>query len=478
MSFSQITHRVATDVWGFVPNRDIKSVHLANGLFKELTQQVGAPNAVQRVAGGFLSGKVHRRKGDPMTTEQVREEIREYVIVADGGGINTDRVEDLRAALDAVLKQDRAFFGNGPFTPTLTHRLLTTSDPSDQQTGWLLAHVLFAGASKAASALRHALDTPTDNTYLLASPLLKHTDMPSPPDPDPRVVDRVNGSLALRNVQEAFETLAGYASDLEKTMFLQRTVTLGSFGLFLHLVNAVPNDDRGLVPILLSSVEQESEVLRASRDAFRRAEQRTEQAFEAGLRREFERSGQDTLKADEYVDVARTEYLHPDGTKRDKRVWRQFETDFSTGLVESDPFTAFVRALTPAAFVEIGNSSPADVAKFIGRTAGLVFPRNQGRGDRYYLPASQFIDALVTALVEPDEDPLTEHAFWSRARNRFGIVSGALGHEDTATLRAWGIVAPPAGRLAHNATGLLHEMLRMGHARQFADGVALIKPSV
>lgn len=478
MSFTQITQRVASDVWGFVPNRDIKSVHLANGLFKELTQQVGAPNTVQLVAGGFLSGKVHKRKGDPMTTEQVREEIRDYVIVADGGGISTEKVEDLRAALDSVLKQDRAFFGNGPFTPTLTHRLLTTSDPSDQQTGRLLAHVLLGGAPQAAAALRDALDTPTDNTYLLASPLLKHADMPASPEPDTDVVGRVSESLALRNVQEAFETLAGYAGDLEKTMFLQRAVTLGSFGLFLHLVNAVPDDDRGLVPVFLSSSEQGAEVMKASRDAFRRAEQRTEQAFEAGLRVEFERSGQDTLTASEYVELARSEYLSPNGTKKEKRVWRQFETDFQTGLVESDPFTAFVRALTPAAFVEIGSSSPADVAKFIGRTAGLVFPRNQGRGDRYYLPASQFVDALVTSLVEPDEDPLTEDTFWTRARERFGIVSGALGPEDTTVMRAWGVVAPPAGRLADNAAVLLNEMIRMGHARQFADGVALIKPSV
>ena len=76
-----------------------------------------------------------------------------------------------------------------------------------------------------------------------------------------------------------------------------------------------------------------------------------------------------------------------------------------------------------------GGEDPGGVQASIGRMLGLVYPRAAGRGEKYFQPAPQFLDALVVALLEPGEE-IPETEFWERV-NSFGVVCGALGTADT-----------------------------------------------
>lgn len=488
-TFKDVADTVSDGVWGFRPSRQVKPVHFANGFVRTLWGQAGSPALLRKAAGGVMSGTTR------VSPEAFIADARERLESADEA-TTVERVRELRTALDLVLNQDRAFFANGPyFSPTLTHRAHSTTDPSDQKTGAFLAEVLAAAEDRSViDTLRRCLDSGTDNVYLLTAPLLGDRGTGEGPEASPEMVERVRNSPPLRSIQSAFATAVQYEARLEKTMFLQRVVTLGSFALFLHLINRAgasePSghaaggeaDEGCFVPILLCAPQPAAEFREASRATFAAARRQVERAFEEGLARELRNRGEDQLSREEYLARAR-EWLPnlgqpgSNGTK-DAKIWSRFSQDFDGLLLSTDaPAEAFQRAAVRAAFIAMreygGGEDPEGFGTSIGRMAGLVYPRREGRGEKYYLPASQFLDMLVVALLEPDEE-ITVEEFWRRAEQTFGVLCGARGSADAARLAHRGIRQASPNHLTGNARGILTELIRMGHAREYADDIAMI----
>jgi len=479
---------VTEAVWGFAPNRQIKPVHFANRFVRALCGQEETYPLIQKVAGGFRGGTSRT------TTEALMTDLHGYYERDDDLADTTaqDRMDDIRTALDLVLNQDRALFGTGSYiSPTLTHRKHSTKDPSDVGTGAFMASMLAAsGSAHTMDVLRRALEHETDNIYQLTAPLLQKRDkadilVADDLGPMPIAGDdmrcRVQRSSILPAVQRAFDTLAGYASELEKTTFLQHVVLLGSFGLLLHVINSIPREgeaDTPIVPILLCAPYPSAVIQEASRATFVRARQQMERAFEVGLAAEMRKSNEDHLSPDDYRALMRDALpnLGGDGTaaKKEKQAWTRFSQDFDAYLLGSEPpFDAFCRAAAQASFVVIGGS-PDEFAQFIGRLVGLLYPRQQGRGDKYYLPAPQFLDMLVFALVEPGKEISLEE-FWARAAARFGVLCGARGRADIDDLSRWGVRKVSPSHLAQNSRAILEELIRMGHAHEYADDIAMVR---
>lgn len=480
-TFEELANEIAVETWGFAPNRQVKPVHFANGFFRSLSGQRGSGQLLQQAAAGFRSGKSR------VTTEQFLADTRErYDHVS-----NTNLVEQatkLRAALDLVLGQDRATFATGSFfSPTLTHYLHTTNDPSDRGTGAFLAEVLFAANDPSAvDTLRRSLASGTDNVYFLTLPLLQKRDLGPVPPVKQQTQDHVQNLPVLRSVQQAFSTITQYEPRLEKTMFLQRVVTLGSFAIFLHMMNQVTQSTGGAssyTPILLCARESADELRDASRATFVRGRQQIERAFEEKLAEQLRARGQHTLSREEYIDLARS-WLPNLGqqsqdAKKEAKIWLRFEQDFAGFLLGApNPAEAFISAAVRAAFLTMheagGGEDPEGFWTSLGRMAGLVFPRLRGRGEKYYLPAPQFLDMLVVALLEPQEE-ISMEEFWDRAWQRFGIIVGARSSHDASRLSRRGIRQISPSQLSRNASAIHAELIRMGHAREYADDIAMIR---
>ena len=442
---------------------------------------------MQKTAGGVRSGKTR------VTTAALMTDLHDYYDHDDALSetLAQDQMTQIRTALDLVLGQDRASFGTGPFSPTLTHRKHSTTDPSDMGTGLFMAEMLAAcGATATIEALRTVLDQESDNIYRLTAPLLHvHTadgaivtdDLGSPPSVRQQMAHRVSASPLLGSLHHAFETLARYSQVLEKTTFLQHVVLLGSAGLFLHVINAAQREDHdaaGLVPLLFCSQRPSPILQETSRSTVARARQHIERAFEQGLAGELRKRGEDALSPDDYRAWMHIRLPHrgdgsPDARK-DDQAWTRFNQDFDAFLLGgATPFAAFCQAATHASFV-VMTESPEMVAQSLGRLCGLVYPRQQGRGDKYYLPAPQVLDMLVFALIEPHTE-ITLEEFWDRAAQRFGIICGARGRTDMAYLSAWGVQTVPPAHLARNSRALLTELIRMGHVHEYADDIAMIR---
>src|SRR5690606_4894885 len=121
---------------------------------------------------------------------------------------------------------------------TLTHFLQTSSDPSDNGTGAFMAEVLAASSgTEIVDILRQSLNKTNDNIYLLTGPLLEQKELGALPTVSENVRNIINNSPHLMSIQKAFARLVKYEKVMEKTVFLQRVVTLGCFALYLHLTN-------------------------------------------------------------------------------------------------------------------------------------------------------------------------------------------------------------------------------------------------
>ena len=479
ISFDQLAKELCLKVWGFHPSRQVKPVHFANGFFRSLCGQSGASQLLQKAAGGFRKGITQ------VTTDMFLADIRDkYDPTSSANPV--EKAATLRSALDLVLGQDRATYPTGPFfSPTLTHHLHTTSDPSDQGTGAFLAHVLcVADDTTAVEVLRRSLSSGTDNVYFLTLPLLNKREIGPMPTVGEEFREYIRTSVILDAVQQAFSTVTLYEPRLEKTMFLQRVVTLGSFGIFLHMMNQPRQGvggQTGLTPILLCARQSADDLREASRATFVRGRQQIERTFEEEFTALLQARGEENLSRDEYLENARARLPNlgqqSNAGKREQKVWLRFEQDFSGFLLGSgNPTEAFISASVRAAFLIMheAGEDPEGFWTSLGRMAGLVFPRASGRGGKYYLPAPQFLDMLVVALLAPDEEiPMEE--FWNRAWQRFGIIVGARSSLDAARLASRGIRQVSPNQLSRNAAEIHAELVRMGHAREYADDIAMIR---
>jgi len=479
MKLKDIAQQIAKDTWGFVPARDIKPVHFANGFFRALSGRTGDPDLVQKAAGAFKKGKSNT------TTEQLIEDIRDRVHNPDNARVK-ERVKELRAALDVVLSQDKALYASArTYSFTLTHWLHTSSDASDQRSGrlmtWLLQEM---GRSDTIDALREALDETNDAIYELTAPLLDASREMKPvgnPDAEVRALfDRVSdGSSAFAAVADGFDQLTRHASHLDKTAFLQRLVTFGGFALYHHVVNSTEEAHEGRrVPMLLCAPDPSIEVKDVSRNTFQLSKRRIREAFEEGISRKLDQRNQADLTKKEYFRLMHG-WLIQAGMKESarkaaERREEQFREDFEAerAAVDSDA-EAFIRASVPVCFAELGSKDPASCVKYMGVHSGFVGPF-RGRGERYYRALPQFLDALVATILKPGEQT-TEKKFWKMAWKQYGILCGARSQHDLRSLEDVGIRKATANELTKNARNIRDELTRLGYARTYADSATLIQ---
>lgn len=475
-TLEDISKNLAKKRWGFVPNREVKLIHFVNGFFRELSARSGSPDLLHQAAAKFKAGKSRT------TNEQLIQDARDHLDFSDQRG-DSEAVKDMRMALDLMLSQDKAVFpSNRNYSFTATHWLHTSSDFSDQQTGRFMAQVLSSGSqgSEIVESLRRLLDQP-DDLYRLTAPLLDDKEMGPPPTPSDNglIQNLTKPGRPLHLIQQAAERIVDHAQEMEKTAALLRIATMGSFGVYLHMINATREalEEGRRAPLLLCNKPPSRSMREASRRTFTRARRRLKFAFEEELADELRRRGEDELDKNEYKTLMRGWLIQADQSEEDRAeaeaMMDQFLQSFSAEREGTDDVSqAFVRAATPTCLEAMGPNRPAACAIRLSTHGGLLGPF-RGRGEKYYRPAPQFLDMLVAALLEPGQAiPATE--FWQKAWRTFGILSGARSRHDAGQLRNWGIRQVSTDALSENADALHDHLTRLGHAQTYADGMTLI----
>lgn len=470
--FYPIAYLVIQAAWGFRPDRDIKSVHLANGFFRYLCDS--GPSEVK-----LLKEVVASRRGNSRSTASDVLRMPAFRKVIENSAtlqVAEEATERLRLALDDVLNQDGAFYAAARnSTLTLTHRQHLTDDTYDQGAGSLLAQILLAAPDQTAVvALRKALDTPDNTIYRLTQPLLTPQTGSlgiSTKQATAGVRERLAKSCILLGWQASFTTLAAHYLNpapgkppLEKTAFLQRAVSLAGLGLLLHLYNSGPGN--GCQPLLLCADNPLPTVREVSRHTLGLARGRLRGAFQEALRTELERSSDNTRSTDDYQAWA-TSWL------QEKERAQYLDALVLEKTLGASDFEAAVRALTGPGLRAAGSKSAESCASSLGQRLGIQWPRRQGIGQPYLSPVAAVYDALVCGLLAPGQVVPIED-FWQLAYERFGLLCGALPLDDQRHLSSVGILNLSLDDLQANARAVLDELRRLGYARTYADEVTLI----
>ncbi|TGE25963.1 hypothetical protein E5K00_12455 [Hymenobacter aquaticus] len=470
-----IAYQTIQAAWGFRPDRDIKSVHLANGFFRHLCD--GGSSEVKLLKDVVAS----RRGNSPRSSTDILRmpAFRQVIEAPEASKAAEQATERLRQALDEVLHQDGAFYAAARnSTLTLTHRQHLTNDTYDQGAGSLLAQVLLdAPGQPAVAAVRQALDTPDNTVYRLTQPLLT----PGTGSlgtfagqATAAVRARLAASCVLPNWQTCFATLtehythpAAGQAPLEKTAFLQRAVSLAGIGLLLHLYNSSPGT--GCQPLFLCADHPTPSIREIGRHSLALARRRLRGAFRDALRAELEKRGDQHRTTAEYEAWADTRLLE----KERAQYLDEFTQQIEAGLSD---FEAAVRALTGPGLKAAGSKSAESCASSLGQRLGLQWPRRQGSGKPYLAPVAAVYDALVSGLLAPGE-VLPAEDFWQLAYERFGLLCGAVLPDDQARLASVGIRNASLADLQANARAVLDELRHLGYARTYADEVTLISAS-
>lgn len=488
MFTSTMAEDAAQQLWHFKPSRDIKTVHLFNGLLREICGDTPEAPKLLRTVVATHPGRPNRRAEKFLYARDfIHEPDQAEFRAAVAGPLTEANVEETRVALDAVLHQDGAFFGgldaektrrnggrpvfgSGPATLTLTHWRHLTADPSDNRAGALLGGVLLAApAQGAAHALRETLLDERDTTTRLTAPLLPAPAKPMPAMPP--VPQATAGHLAaspvLADLQRAFENLAGHRQALGKLELLARAARLASFGLWVHVLNA-GRTTPGRQPLLLCgpSATLSPAVRAASHTGVGLMQQQLRRAYAEALASQL-----------------RASTLHQGLTAADYQGWaadweagerERFELKITqkTGAGQS-PFQAVCQALVEPAMRRIGGKTEGP-DKFINEQARRLglFPERPGKAGHHLRPGPPFYDVLVAALLPPGGS-LTARQFWQRAYEQFGLICGVRGAADLADLAQVGIGLTPA-HLAANAQAVLAELTRQGYAQAHADGETVL----
>jgi hypothetical protein len=145
-------------------------------------------------------------------------------------------------------------------------------------------------------------------------------------------------------------------------------------------------------------------------------------------------------------------------------------------LGDADPSQVLAATLVACYLQEYDSGGPRPFLQGLTRRAGLLYPHFQGRSrEKRLRPSVAIWDMLVRACVASGESlPLDD--FLERLWMRFGLIVGVRRNEDWddhSFLEGRGLSVDPMA-LRQNGEDLVDQLVLMGMARRFADGVTFI----
>lgn len=487
----------------------IKPVHIANGLFRELTHRYYDTEDVVAFAVPGKKGEapMAARTFEAMVLNCDDPRFKEFAAAT-----LKPRFERLREAVRGVLAADKAVFPRADGSAlTLTCPQMISADEMDKRVGRFMAALLRGPESNGAGALARVMlrqmgggdgeDTPQDPISFLVWPLLKQ-------EPKRRL-ERDSAKCAIfdskllakfaEHLVAASDALAAHEeAQGNRLATLQRGVQFVCLAVLSHAqaLAAGGRLERRTPLLLVSSAPKGSRLARASELSLIRYYEGFERWLGLQLGDRIRR-GQpvSTVKDSKHTRPAQPapESLHRSSVK----AWLKSFAD-EKGEVPDEDTLENRMALFEEALAEHGRESTADVLgatlascyydefserggprrflQGIGKQVGLIFPHGVGRSlDKRVRPSVQTLDVLVKACTPTDRAiPMDE--FLLNLWRRFGIVvqgeieNGLSVHEQ---LVGHGIDVSPTD-LKENRDALIEHLVDIGLARRYPDNVAYI----
>lgn len=497
MHIGEVFNEIYDSSVGWRPaSGSIKPVHVANGLVRAiLGRRYETEDVVKFIIG-------HQRGGlpDPMRSFEALGTDGQFA--ARLGVLARDRsnFERTRRYAKGLLAADKAVFPTARSSSlTLTTGLMASADFNDRGLGTYGCALISHGEGRLAGRLRDALklEKPADPISSLVWPLLtdrRGSDVGAVGRAP--FLSRPHNRAFLERISEAADCLATHTiNSRDPLRLVQRAVHFVCVATFAH-AQALAGEgrlDRRPPILLVSGAQKHSEMAVAS-----------ERSLVTILR------GFDDWLIDQMADridkgkpLANTEVVDVDklgdgrsvrallrtiGTAHighaapsEKELDERFQT-FSMirkRLLDESSTRVFSHALMEIYSQEYESGGPHSFLLSLGRRSGLLYPHFQGRSrERRAMPSVRVLEMMIKACVAREET-LSLEAFLERLWQRFGcIIGGRLTDEwsDADVLAEHGI-SVEIDSLAANTESFIDELVAMGLARRYPDGVTFVGDS-
>lgn len=482
----------------------IKPVHIANGLFRELTNRYYDTEDVVAFAVPGKKGEapMHARTFEAMVLNCDDPRFKEFAAPS-----FKPRFERLREAVRGVLAADKAVFPRADGSAlTLTCPQMISADEMDKRVGKFMASLLRGPEADGVGALARVMlkqmgdGAPQDPISYLVWPLLRG-------EPKRRlerdaarclIFDARPLARFAEHLVAASDALAAHEdAQGNRLATLQRGVQFVCLAVLAHAQALASGGrlERRTPLLLVPAAVKGSRLARASELSLLRYYE----AFEAWLGLQL---GERIRKAQAVSMVRDNKHPSPAQPAPDTvhrasvKAWLKTFADEKGEPPDAD-LVENRMALFEEALAEHGRDNVGDVLgttlascycdeyrgggprpflQGIGKQVGLVFPHGAGRSqEKRVRPSVQTLDVLVKACTPTDRSiPMDE--FLLNLWNRFGIVvQGDLAEEATVHERLFdaGIDVSPTD-LKENREALIEHLVDIGLARRYPDNIAYV----
>jgi hypothetical protein len=495
MHIGEILNNVYDDDIGWRPaSGAIKPVHVANGLVRavqqayfdtrELNQFVvwwsaGKVPDARRAFEALVSGEGAQRLGYLAHSQQDFERTRRYVL--------------------GLLGADKALFPSADLSSfSLTSGRMATRDNNDRGLGEFAAFLLSSegGSDSLADEVLRSVESsrPDDPVTILVWPLLPK---------EPKVAKHANklGKASKRKhnreifkaIREAANCLATHErAQGNRLHTLQRAVHFACVATHAHAQALAADGDLNSRPPALVALagNRRSDLAITSERSLDSIYSRFERWLGDRLGQRIEEglplTGDNEILEVSTVDgrtirsllgrigTAKKTHDLPDKDDLDTR-YQSFVTKLKE-FGSKRPALVLGHTLVNCYAREYESGGPRSFLQGLGRKVGLLYPHFQGRAkEKRVRPSVPIVDMLVRACV-PAGDAIDLDEFLARLWQRFGLIVGGRRSsewDDAAYLEQAGLPVD-IDQLAANTELFINEIVLMGLARRYPDGVTIV----
>ncbi|MEQ1907444.1 MAG: hypothetical protein ABMA15_01390 [Vicinamibacterales bacterium] len=465
------------DCFGYLPTTSsIKPAHIANGWFRRLLGKYYDPVLLnQTVIHWTQNGEINPSDRLLADNPSVFEPFRPVA--------KRSEFEDLRSDLKALVSPSGGAVnkGNRLSSYNITCDRHITEDYNDRHVGAFLHQLVSAdfgnGPSPVVGLILRILLNPRDEISSVTAPLVlsaKATDVSIGTYKAESVFKKKGKSFAsptLKSLRVGFDNLAAFETSYGGGLdALRRSVAFGVFALLLHMTNREGETagTAGPAPLLLYFADrQRTTAYQASHATYNRARRSIETLYADKLTDWLVlRVGQRPTpkKLDQLIkdlDFGR------DSDAQRERLRKSFKS-FSSQL---SALPAMAEALREAIF-RSASGTPLDFYRQLGVKSGFVRPAGNNAVRKFYTLEGVLLEAVLASIL-PDGQ-MTFREFLDQLYSRYGLLTGGR-PEDARVLLQHGIGNATVQDLRANSHVFRQQLVSLGWARQFADGVLVVK---
>lgn len=509
MRIGEILNGVYDKDLGWRPaSGSIKPVHIANGLFRELTGQI---HDIDPLIEFLVPWKSKAKKLDhperSFETLVLHSSNPRYAVFQDEN--KKGKFEKLREFSRGILSADGAVFPDAKMTSlSLTCQQMISSDDNDRKVGSFAASIIKGedNGGQLSELTKRCLEqsdpSQLDPITFLAWPLLSTEEKKYVPK-DPEAFNPYNNKKLkqfFENLKDASNNLYKHEEDqVNNLATLQRVVHFSCLALLTHVQALSVNgriEERHPLLLVVDAVKGSRLAVASELSLF---------GYYSGFENWLAARLAHRLKKNLPIIYAtkdgryKNEKLDEIPVSLRKPSVRNFLSNISTdkgetpdrdllndrmGLFEQsiarhgkdDAYKVLGDTLVQCYLKEYTSGGPREFLGAVGRKVGLVYPHFAGRSrNKRVRPSVGILDVLVESCCPVDE-PIPFNEFQNVLWNTFGLIVGGResdGKNDHEILAEKGIHISPTD-LECNSAAFIDNLVEIGLARKYPDNVAYV----